>query len=343
MHRVSICLPCLNARRFLSERLDSILAQTFTDWELIAVDSRSDDGSWDRLRQYAAREPRLRLFQAPREGVYAGINACIQKARGEFVYIATADDTMTPDCLEKMVAALEAHPECGLGHCCLNVVDEAGASYGAANLWLRYRTSVYFGDINRQRHIRYAPHDGILHFALCTVYTSLTQLLVRRRVFDRAGAFDTRFGALGDFEWGMRVSLLENTLHVPEPLATWRRHGTQATSDTESAHARRQLQRMARLALRRARRLAPGMLRGISPRRLRYPYERDCFWFDLRARRSPLARRLFLLRSVFGHPRALREYLGCRLGGRPFDIENSVEWIHGEIKRLGVREPVAVS
>ena len=70
---VSICLPTLNARAFLKERIDSILEQTLTGWELIVCDSFSNDGTWEYLQQYNG-DPRFRLYQVPREGLYAGWN-----------------------------------------------------------------------------------------------------------------------------------------------------------------------------------------------------------------------------------------------------------------------------
>ena len=72
MPRVSICLPTLNGQPLLTERLESILKQTFWDWELIVVDGFSSDGSWEFFQQHAVAEPRIRLAQAPREGVYGG-------------------------------------------------------------------------------------------------------------------------------------------------------------------------------------------------------------------------------------------------------------------------------
>src|SRR5438477_9294469 len=105
MPKVSICVPNLNTRPYLPERFETIFNQTFQDWELIVCDSYSDDGSWEYIQELAAREPRMRISQTPRKGVFAGFNDCIQLARGEHVYIATSDDTMSPDFLEEMVAA----------------------------------------------------------------------------------------------------------------------------------------------------------------------------------------------------------------------------------------------
>src|SRR5437868_13178094 len=110
--RVSICLPNLNNRPFLDERLDTIFRQSFSDWELVIFDNDSQDGAWELFQEIAARDDRVRLQRAPNRGMYANWNNCINAARGEYVYIATSDDTMAEDCLEKLVASLDAHPEC---------------------------------------------------------------------------------------------------------------------------------------------------------------------------------------------------------------------------------------
>jgi glycosyltransferase involved in cell wall biosynthesis len=75
--KVSICLPNLNNMRFLPERLESIFQQSFTDWELVVVDNYSDDGAWRYFVEEAAKERRMRISQAPREGIYGNWNNCL--------------------------------------------------------------------------------------------------------------------------------------------------------------------------------------------------------------------------------------------------------------------------
>ena len=106
---VSICVPNFNTRAYLPERFNTIFSQTFTNWELIVCDSYSDDGGWEYIEELAKHEPRMRIYQTPRKGIYAGFNDCIKEAKGKYVYIATSDDTMMPDCLEWMVSTLEAN------------------------------------------------------------------------------------------------------------------------------------------------------------------------------------------------------------------------------------------
>src|SRR2546423_4278313 len=85
--RVSVCLPNLNNRPYLEDRLDSIFAQSFSDWELVIFDNHSDDGAWQLFQEVAAKDERVRLERAPRRGMYANWNNCLQAARGDYVYI----------------------------------------------------------------------------------------------------------------------------------------------------------------------------------------------------------------------------------------------------------------
>src|SRR3982074_513719 len=84
--KVSILLPSLNAREFLEPRIDSILRQTFSDWEAIVLDSHSTDGSWEFFQSIANTDPRFRLYQIPREGLYAALNRGLDLAQGEFLH-----------------------------------------------------------------------------------------------------------------------------------------------------------------------------------------------------------------------------------------------------------------
>ncbi len=226
--RVSICTPNCNNLQFLPEWLEGIYHQSYVDWELIVVDGSSTDGAWEYLLEQSRAEPRMRLYREPANGIYDGLNSCIRRARGEYIYVAPSDDLMAPDCLEKLVAELDRRPECGLAHCRLWAFGE-----GAAQLNSWWQTSSPFalssGTLFSHAHIRMAPMDGLLHLYGETVYTSLTQLLIRRSLFDRIGLFDGRWGSVGDFHWGMRAGLMTNTVHVPNTWGGWRLHDRQAT------------------------------------------------------------------------------------------------------------------
>ena len=160
-------------------------------------DSYSDDGAWDFVRDLAGGEPRMRAWQGPREGTPGSWNPCIQQATGQYVYIATSDDTMAPDCLEKLVAALEGHPECDLAHCRLRRIDEPSGQIDE-QWWREHLFALSSGELVDIPHLRMAPFDGLLHLSGRSVYTSITQLLIRRELFRRS-AFSNPDGDL----WGI--------------------------------------------------------------------------------------------------------------------------------------------
>ena len=72
--KISIILPSLNQIRFPPERFNSILQQTWTNWELIVVDNCSDDGAWELIKSFATQDDRIHTFQFPRQGLYANWN-----------------------------------------------------------------------------------------------------------------------------------------------------------------------------------------------------------------------------------------------------------------------------
>jgi glycosyltransferase involved in cell wall biosynthesis len=335
---VSICMPHLNSQPFLEERMRSILRQTLTDWELIIVDSSSDDGSREILQRYAEADSRIHLADAPRDGIYSNLNRAIERGRGKYVYIATSDDTMAADCLERMAAALEHNPDCGLCHCCLEIIDEAGNPVGPDDAWDNFTVQMYFGDWTHRAHIRRAPHDGLLHLGFMTIYTSLTQLLVRRRVFEDLGLFRTDCHSRADFEWGLRVGLNESVVHVPRKLATWRRHRRQATQPIEAlrARARGDFRRMTMKALKSLENRNPPLAVELERSALHDFYLVD----EVKARRM-LARSLLgplmsTAEFVVKHPLASLRWLRCKIVLRQKITADFGDAVRSEFQRLGL-------
>ena len=106
--RISVVMPVWNAGRFLARTLDSVLGQTFDDFELICTDDGSTDDSLDVLRAYARRDPRVRVFAAPHAGACVTLNRCLDEARGEYVAFLDNDDWLHPEALRTAVSALSA-------------------------------------------------------------------------------------------------------------------------------------------------------------------------------------------------------------------------------------------
>jgi glycosyltransferase involved in cell wall biosynthesis len=252
--KISILLPSLNAREFLTERVDSLRNQTFPGWEAIVLDSGSRDGTWEYFQSVAANDSRFRLHQIPREGLYAALNRGLELVAGEFLHVATADDSMVPEFLAEMLDAFTRFPEAGIAACDARLINRNGTNLSrqdllphltlrAARTLLRLdHVRTAFSD-ERPQHTNYrrVPHDCLLHFDGRSVYFSLNQLLLQTNAARAAGPFQTNIGSVADFDWLLRLTSTNATIHVPKKLALWRFHGNQLSlkRDESRASARR--------------------------------------------------------------------------------------------------------
>lgn len=339
--KVSICVPNLNTRPFLPERFDSIFAQTFQDWELLVYDSHSTDGAWEYICALTAGERRMRAWQGPREGTPASWTPCIREARGEYVYIATSDDTMATDCLERMVEALEAHPECQLAHCPLQPIDEHGETDRRLRDWWWHQSefALSSGPLIDVPHVRRAPFDGLLHLLGGSVFISLTQLLVRRSLFDTIGMFRGTWGSVGDFNWSMRAGLTADTVHVPDTWGGWRVHSTQATAGVtfDSDEHARTVDAMIADALTESAHAIDPRLRASIGELAHDAHALRVLLREIAARRreSPLSRGAFLTGRLCSGSPAAREYVASHLLGRP-----SIDWVRRRLRSTATGPPL---
>ncbi len=104
---VSIITPCYNAGRFVAETIESVLGQTWTQWEMIVVDDGSSDASADIVARYADRDGRIRLFRQQNAGTACARNVAMRLARGRYIALLDADDVWEPEFLEKQLAFMK--------------------------------------------------------------------------------------------------------------------------------------------------------------------------------------------------------------------------------------------
>ena len=280
----------------------------------------------------------MRIWQGPREGTPGSWTPCVRNASRKYVYIATSDDTMSPDCLQKLVEALEKHPECDIAHCCLKTVDEKGVDQ--SEWWVRHSTfSVSSGELLYRPHVRRAPFDGLLHLLGDPVYVSITQLLIRRSLFDRIGLFDSRWGAVGDFNWCMRAGLVANTVHVPDSWGGWRIHGSQATAGAAIGSIGHidKIEAMIEDAITRCDKLMAQPVRALlsskwaaESRELRMLLREEARCSNKWERRALIARRLLM------GSQAARVYLKARLPGRRRWRETGTDWVRQGLAKAGI-------
>lgn len=208
---VSVVMPCFNAERHLPASVGSVLAQSFPNWELIAVDDGSRDGTLEWLR--AQTDPRIRVHAQPNLGASAARNAGLGLARGDFVAFLDADDTWATDFLQKMASALAAHPEVVMAYC------------GWQNLGLPDGRGQPFVPPDYER-----PNKQELLFSSCRwpVHAAIT----RREAVLAAGGFNPALKNAEDYALWLELAGTRPIVRVPEVLAFYHFHDRgQASAD----------------------------------------------------------------------------------------------------------------
>jgi len=219
---ISVLLPVWNAEPYLEECLQSLAAQSWTDFEVIAVDDGSDDGSGERLEDWAARDGRCRLFRLPHQGLVKTLNAGLERCRGELVARMDADDLADPRRLELQATALRQDPSLDLVACLVRHFPDESVAEGFRiyEEWLN--SLVEHDEILRERFIESPmPHPAVM---------------ARRRVLAEAGGY-RETGGPEDYDLWLRLAADGRRFRkVPEYLYLWREHPDRLTR-TDSRYA----------------------------------------------------------------------------------------------------------
>jgi glycosyltransferase involved in cell wall biosynthesis len=201
--------------RFLPEALECVRAQTFDDFEVIAI----DDGSTDGTREWLSEQKDIRvIFNEKNLGTYGTLNVGLREAAGEFIAILNDDDVWAPTKLEMQLDLFEAHPRIGLCHTGGYFIDGEGRQLSGSPLGFAFP--------------RFATGDVLLGL----VYENkiiASAALARRECFDKLGGFNESYFGSGDWEMWFRIAEQYHVGFVEEPLTMYRVHGANASKKLE--------------------------------------------------------------------------------------------------------------
>jgi len=225
--KVSVIIPNFNHARFLRRRIDSVLQQTFQDFEVILLDDCSTDDSRSILSSYAG-DPRVKIeFNDANSGsTYKQWNKGVRLARGEYVWIAESDDYADERLLERLVAVLDADPKIAYAYCKSWLVSPNGDLDGDADSHLsdpdRNRWAADFEADGREECRDYFVRNNNVSNASAVVF--------RKVLYDKVGGADESFRLCGDWKLWAAIALLGRTAYVAEPLNYFRSHNASVRS-----------------------------------------------------------------------------------------------------------------
>ncbi|NLT72664.1 MAG: glycosyltransferase, partial [Chloroflexi bacterium] len=204
---VSVIIPTYNRCSYVQQAIDSVLAQTHTDYEIIVIDDGSTDGTGEALRERYG--DRITYEWQENQGESVARNRGIALAQGEYIAFLDSDDLWLPEKLEKQVAYLEEHPDAGAVFAEAWIIDGLGQRVSDR----RASTGITLDDLSLEG----------LCFEDCLLLPST--VVLRKALVAAAGGFDVEIHHGEDYEYFARVRLLGSFAHLAEPLACHRRHG----------------------------------------------------------------------------------------------------------------------
>ena len=215
---VSILIPTFNRAEYLGAALDSALAQTYPNLEIIVHDDGSSDGTAELLKKY--RDPRLRIIRTHiNHGMLGGWNYIVRKAKGDWIKFLASDDLLAPTCVAKLVKAAQSHPAAALITCRRQFIDGAGKVI---------------------KTLGFAPRSTVVpglthaHLILTTIRENKigepTAVLYRRDLVKLAGEYDPAFSQFADLEYWIRLLQFGDLVYVHQPLCSFRVHAGSSTS-----------------------------------------------------------------------------------------------------------------
>jgi len=195
MPRVSAIITTYNRRNFVQEAVDSVLAQSYGDWELFLVDDGSIDGTGEALQGYGER---LRYIFQENEGASAARNRGLELAQGDFIAFLDSDDLWMPQKLQVQVDFMDEHSDCQICY-----TDET---------WIRRGRRVN----PKKRHAKYSGEIYPHCLPLCII--SPSSALMQRSLFEEVGVFDPALPVCEDYDLWLRVAARFPVFFIPQRL-----------------------------------------------------------------------------------------------------------------------------
>ncbi|MBN1936395.1 MAG: glycosyltransferase [Anaerolineae bacterium] len=208
---ISVIIPVYNGTNFLHEAVDSVLAQTWTDYELVVIDDGSTDGTWNIIQSYGER---VRGFHKPNGGVASALNMGLEKMRGRWFAWLSHDDLWLPNKLARQIEFLHQYPQFRACYTDYFVIDSQGT------VLCQVETPWY-------------PRAQALRVLFGQMYMGGSTMLVERTCFDRVGRFSESLRTTQDVDMWLRLLRQFEIGRVPEKLVKERIHLAQDSRKVE--------------------------------------------------------------------------------------------------------------
>jgi glycosyltransferase involved in cell wall biosynthesis len=221
---VSVLMCVYNGESYLREAVNSILTQTFTDFEFIIIDDGSTDSTATILAEYEPKDARLCIHHQTNQGLIASLNKGLELAQGKYIARMDADDVSLPERLAKQVDFLETHPEIDVLGTGVQILDGSG---------------------NTSPTLQSPTGPDVLRWCLC-FFSPITHptVMMRRQIVKRVGGYSPDMLYAEDYDLWRRLSCVTRLSNLQDVLLHLRRHD----ANVSNRHASEQLQNSVRIS-----------------------------------------------------------------------------------------------
>ena len=230
--KVSVIVPNYNKGPYLDKRLSSILSQTYSDFELLFLDDASTDDSLEVFRRYSS-DPRVRaIFNESNTGnVFKQWNKGFAEAKGEYIWIAEADDYADIHFLEILVGGLENHPNAGLACCRPMAVDAQDHLLGPVDCYHHWRQRN--GKDVVEDYFNSGRDECANYMVIHNTIQNASGVVFRRSALEKAGYADERYRLAGDWLFWVNILLVGDMVFFADTLNYWRtdQHTVRSSSE----------------------------------------------------------------------------------------------------------------
>lgn len=208
---ISVIIPVYNGENYLAEAIDSVLSQTYRDFEVIIVDDGSQDSTWDIIQSYGDQ---VRGIRKQNGGVATALNTGIRAARGEYVAWLSHDDRFLPEKLAVQMALLAKYPE-------------------SAGSYTDFQTISESGEVTATVEVPHYEQGHMLRHLIQSVFINGSTLLIEKSVLEAVGLFDESVRIGNDALMWAAIVTQYNLAHSDQALTQYRIHEVQTSQNAE--------------------------------------------------------------------------------------------------------------
>jgi glycosyltransferase involved in cell wall biosynthesis len=231
---ISVCIPTYNGGKYLDACLQSVCAQTFTDFEIIICDDCSGDNTLEIIKAFQQKDKRVKLFVNEKNlGLVGNWNKCIELAKGKWIKFVFQDDLISLNCLQKMLQVTDNNSQ--LVVCEREFIFEENVSLEIRKKYDNVPRIYQSFNSDKTQYFSTSQVAFLINkYAPANFIGEPTSILFRKSITDKIGVFNYDLNQICDLEYWLRISTLSGFVYIPEKLTSFRVHNESTTQKNDS-------------------------------------------------------------------------------------------------------------